>query len=95
MGGVGPVQHPGASQAPPPTLGHGPNGLFGSIMANQSGQGGPGLAPPTQDQQQPAQHQMPQPMPGAQPQGPPPPTQQAPFPNYPPGGSLNGKSLVV
>jgi len=44
-------------------------------MAGQAGQGGPGLAPP-QEQQGPPQHQMPQPPPGLQ-QGPPP--TQGPF----------------
>jgi glucose repression regulatory protein TUP1 len=60
-------------------------------MAGQGGQGGPGLAPPPQqDQPQgPPQHQMPQPPPGLQ-QGPPPP--QVPFQpgGYPQASAPNG-----
>lgn len=44
------AQHTGASQAPPPALGHGPSNLFGGIMANQPGSGS-ALAPPPPDQQ--------------------------------------------
>ncbi|KFY94955.1 hypothetical protein V498_03620 [Pseudogymnoascus sp. VKM F-4517 (FW-2822)] len=72
----GPPQHVGPTQAPPPSIGHGPSNLFGGIMAGQ-GQAGPGLPPqPTPQEQGPPQHQMPQP-PGLQ-QGPPPPA-QGPF----------------
>lgn len=77
----GPPQHPGPSQAPPPAIGHGPSNLFGQIMTTQ-GQGGPGLPPqPNPQEQGPPQHQMPQPPPGLQ-QGPPPqggPFQQGPY----------------
>ena len=47
----GPAQgpHAGPSQQPPPAIGHGPANLFQGIMAG-GGQGGPGLAPPPQDQ---------------------------------------------
>lgn len=85
----GPPQHSGPAQAPPPALGHGPSNLFGGIMANQGGQGGPGLAPPPQDQQQPPQHPLQQPAPAA-PQGPPQ-TQQGSFPGYQPSSAMNGK----
>ncbi|QSZ37869.1 hypothetical protein DSL72_008969 [Monilinia vaccinii-corymbosi] len=82
----GPPQHAAPSQAPP-SIGHGPSNLFGGIMAGQASQGGPGLAPPPQ--QQDAQgplppHAMPQPQPALQ--GPPP-SQQGPFQGgYPPQG---------
>ncbi|PVI07608.1 WD40 repeat-like protein [Periconia macrospinosa] len=45
-------QHHGPSQPPPPSIGHGPSNLFGGIMAGNN-QGGPGLAPPPQEPQQP------------------------------------------
>ena len=84
--------HAGPSHAPPPALGHGPSNLFGGIMANQGG-GGPGLAPPPpqpHDQQQPPQHSLQQPAPGAQqPQGPPQP-QPGTFGGYQPGAAVNG-----
>ncbi|MCJ1227740.1 general transcription repressor [Toensbergia leucococca] len=83
LGVSGLPPHAGPSQPPPPAIGHGPSNLFGGIMANPPGQGGPGLIPPSQDQQQqgPPPHQMPQPQPGLQ---------QAPFQSYqqPPG--VNG-----
>lgn len=90
-----PPQYGSASQTQPPVLGHGPNNLFSGIMAN-TGQGGPGLAPPvSQDPQAPPQqHPLQPPIPGqptagppsAQPppppqqQQPPPPAQQQPTP---------------
>ncbi|KAK0885835.1 general transcription repressor [Friedmanniomyces endolithicus] len=48
----GPAQpgHGANAQPPPPAIGHGPANLFQGIMAG-GGQGGPGLAPPPQDQQ--------------------------------------------
>lgn len=51
---------------PPPSIGHGPANLFQGIMAGAAGQGGPGLAPPPQDQ--PPQGQG---LPGHLQQGPP------------------------
>lgn len=45
-------QHHGPSQPQPPSIGHGPSNLFGGIMAGNN-QGGPGLAPPPQESQQP------------------------------------------
>ena len=47
----------------PPVIGHGPNNLFGGIMANPPGQGNPGLAPLAQEQQPQQQHQPAQPPP--------------------------------
>lgn len=41
----------GPSQPPPPAIGHGPANLFQGIMAGSAAQGGPGLAPPPQEQQ--------------------------------------------
>ncbi|KAK3713902.1 general transcription repressor [Vermiconidia calcicola] len=49
-GGAPQGQHAGPSQPPPPAIGHGPANLFQGIMAG-GGQGGPGLAPPPQEQQ--------------------------------------------
>lgn len=66
-----------STQAPPPAIGHGPSNLFQSIMAGNTAQGGPVLAPP---QEQPPHLQ-----------GPPPPTgppQHPPFPGY--GPPTNG-----
>ena len=92
----GPPHNAGPSQPPPPSIGHGPSNLFGGIMAGQGGQGGPGLAPPPQEQPQPPPqqppppHQMPQPPPSVQPPGP----FQAPQPayqGYQPGPAVNGK----
>lgn len=83
----GPPPHAGPSQAPPPALGHGPSNLFGGIMANQGGSG-PGLAPPPPQDQQPPQHALQQPAPGAQP-GPPQPPQSS-FGGYQPGAAVNG-----
>lgn len=60
-------QHHGPSQPPPPSIGHGPSNLFGGIMAGNN-QGGPGLAPPPQEPQQPGG--LPPHLGGA-PQGPP------------------------
>ena len=48
-GGPSQGPHNAQSQPPPPAIGHGPANLFQGIMAG--GQGGPGLAPPPQDQQ--------------------------------------------
>jgi len=89
----GPPQHPGPSQPPPPSIGHGPSNLFGGIMANPGGQGGPGLATPQeQHQQPPPPHQMPQPPPGPQSQGPSQ-LQQPSFPGYPQPSAVNGQSI--
>lgn len=86
----GPSQHSGPSQPPPPSIGHGPSNLFGGIMANPGGQGGPGLATPQeQPQQPPPAHQMPQPPPGPQSQGPSQ-LQQPSFPGYPQPSAING-----
>lgn len=82
----GPPPHAGPSQPPPPALGHGQGTLFSGIMANQ-GQGGPGLAPPPDQQPPPGQHPLAPPPPGGQPQGPAPPSS---FPSYQQGPSLNG-----
>jgi glucose repression regulatory protein TUP1 len=84
---LGAPQHGGPAQAPPPSLGHGQGGLFSGIMANQ-GQGGPGLAPPPEQQPPPQQHPLQPPPPAGQPQGPP----QAPnsFGGYQQGPPLNG-----
>ncbi|KAI5804066.1 WD40-repeat-containing domain protein [Peziza echinospora] len=76
-------QNPGLSQPQPPAIGLGPSNLFGTIMAGQGGQGGPGLAPPQVDpqQQQPQSHPIPPPivsLPQQVQQGPPPPPQQGP-----------------
>ncbi|KAI9836692.1 MAG: hypothetical protein M1819_001328 [Sarea resinae] len=84
----GPPQHTGPSQPPPPSIGHGPSNLFGGIMTGQGGQGGPGLAPPPQEQPPPPPpHQMPQPPPLQQPG--PPPSQQGPFQGYQGGPGVN------
>ncbi|KAJ9628547.1 general transcription repressor [Taxawa tesnikishii (nom. ined.)] len=64
-GGPSQQSHGGPSQPPPPAIGHGPANLFQGIMAGATAQGGPGLAPPPQEQQQP------QGMPGHMPSGPP------------------------
>ena len=86
-------QYGSASQPQPPALGHGPSNLFSGIMAN-SGQGGPGLAPPpSQDQQPPPQQQHPlqPPIPGPQQAGPPPAQPQGPFQGYQTGPpAING-----
>lgn len=86
-------QYGSASQPQPPALGHGPANLFSGIMAN-SGQGGPGLAPPpSQDQQPPPQQQHPlqPPIPGPAQAGPPPAPQQGPFGGYQTGPpAVNG-----
>ncbi|KAL2816381.1 WD40-repeat-containing domain protein [Aspergillus cavernicola] len=84
---VGPAQHAGPSQAPPPALGHGPSNLFGGIMANQGGSG-PGLAPPPPQDQQPPQHSLQQPASVAQPGVPQQP--QSTFGGYQPGAAVNG-----
>lgn len=70
-------QNANLSQPPPPAIGLGPSNLFGTIMSQGSGQGGPGLAPPptdSQQQQQPPPHQIPPPnipqIPQQTPQGP-------------------------
>lgn len=90
----GPPQHPGPSQPPPPSIGHGPRDLFGGIMANPGGPGGPGLAAPQdQLQQPPPAHQMPQPAPGPQSQGPSQ-LQQPSFPGYPQPSAVNGMQSV-
>ncbi|KAF2176262.1 WD40 repeat-like protein [Zopfia rhizophila CBS 207.26] len=83
-------QHHGPSQPPPPSIGHGPSNLFGGIMAGGAAQGGPGLAPPPQEPQQPQglPPHMPQGPPGLNP--PPGPPQHTPFGGYPAGPSLNG-----
>ena len=48
----GPAGGPaGPSQPQPPAIGHGPANLFQGIMAGSAAAGGPGLAPPPQEQQ--------------------------------------------
>ncbi|KAL9122973.1 MAG: hypothetical protein Q9187_000457 [Circinaria calcarea] len=87
MGGLPP--HAGPSHPQPPNIGNGQGTLFGTIMTNPPSQGGPGLAPPSQDQQQqqgPQPHQMPQPQQG--PQQPQPPQ----FAGYGPPPISNGYS---
>ena len=91
---MGGPSHTGQPHPQPPNIGNG-QGLFGGIMANPPGAGGPGLAPlppdqqPQQQQQGPPQHQMPQPPPGPQP------PQQPPFNAYgQPPGSVNGKRAL-
>lgn len=82
-------QHHGPSQPPPPSIGHGPSNLFGGIMAGSASQGGPGLAPPPQEPQQPQgmpPHLGPQGPPGLNP-APGPPQH---FGGYQPGPSVNG-----
>ncbi|KAK8213225.1 general transcription repressor [Zalaria obscura] len=90
-GGPSQSSHTGPSQPPPPAIGHGPANLFQGIMAGGAAQGGPGLAPPPQEQpQQPG-------MPAHMPQGPPGlnpapgPPQHAPFGGYgQPAPGVNG-----
>ncbi|KAF1915721.1 transcriptional repressor rco-1 [Ampelomyces quisqualis] len=85
----GPSQHGGPSQPQPPQIGHGPSNLFGGIMAGSAAQGGPGLAPPPQEPQQPQgmpPHLGPQGPPGLNP-APAPPQH---FGGYQPGPSVNG-----
>ncbi|KAF2151133.1 WD40 repeat-like protein [Myriangium duriaei CBS 260.36] len=90
-GGPSASSHP---NQPPPSIGHGPANLFQGIMAGATAQGGPGLAPPPQDQPQgqglPAHLQ--QGPPGLNPA--PGPPQHAPFGGYgqPPAPGVNGKS---
>ncbi|TKA78524.1 hypothetical protein B0A49_05125 [Cryomyces minteri] len=83
--------HGGPSQPPPPAIGHGPRDLFGGIMAGATAQGGPGLAPPPQEQPPPQglpQH-LAQAPPGLNPA--PGPPQHAPFGGYGPAGpGING-----
>ncbi|KAH9873004.1 hypothetical protein J1614_005400 [Plenodomus biglobosus] len=82
-------QHHGPSQPQPPQIGHGPSNLFGGIMAGSAAQGGPGLAPPPQEPQQPQgmpPHLGPQGPPGLNP-APGPPQH---FGGYQPGPSVNG-----
>ncbi|OQO04650.1 hypothetical protein B0A48_09572 [Cryoendolithus antarcticus] len=82
----------GPSQPPPPAIGHGPANLFQGIMAGSAAQGGPGLAPPPQDQQgQPGMpgHMQPQGAPGFNPP-PGPPHNPFAYGGQPPGPSLNG-----
>ncbi|EME42870.1 hypothetical protein DOTSEDRAFT_72346 [Dothistroma septosporum NZE10] len=82
--------HAAAPQPQPPAIGHGPANLFQGIMAG--GQGGPGLAPPPQEQQ--GQPGMPGHMQGQGPPGlnPPPGPPHNPFAYGQPqaGPSLNG-----
>ena len=85
---MGAPTQPGGHPQPPPALGHGPSNLFSGIMANQ-GQGGPGLAPPPEQQPTPQQHPLAPGGPG-QPQGPPQGPQPASFSGYHPGPTLNG-----
>ncbi|KAI9757839.1 MAG: hypothetical protein M4579_003275 [Chaenotheca gracillima] len=75
----------GPSQAPPPSIGHGPSNLFGGIMAPPGGQT---LAPPPQEQ--PPPHQMAQPPPPPVQQAGPPPAQQTGFSGYQSAPSVNG-----
>ena len=82
---IGGPSHNQASHQQPPNIGNGQGTLFGGIMANPSGPAGPGLAPPSQDQQQgPGPHQIPQSQSGPQP------PQQPPFGGYP-QQPVNGK----
>lgn len=88
-GGASHLGAPSHSAQPPPSVGHGPSNLFGGIMAGAAGQGGPGLAPPPQEQ---PQNQN---LPGHMPQGPPglnppPGPPQPSFGGYPPAPSANG-----
>lgn len=82
----------GPNQPPPPSIGHGPANLFQGIMAGNAAQGGPGLAPPPQEQ--PPQGQG---LPAHLQQGPPGlnpapgPPQHAPFGGYgQPAPGVNG-----
>lgn len=92
QGGAGGSQHPA-----PPTIGHGPANLFQGIMAN-AGQGGPGLAPPPQEQ--PGQPGLPGHMQGQAPPGlnAPPGPPHNPFaygqPQAGPGG-INGRVGII
>lgn len=62
---IGGASQTGPGHPPPPSVGHGPNNLFGQIMTGGGGQGGPSLAPPPQEPIQP------QGLPPHMPQGPP------------------------
>ncbi|KAF2811449.1 WD40 repeat-like protein [Mytilinidion resinicola] len=86
--------HHGPSQPPPPSIGHGPSNLFGGIMAGSAAQGGPGLAPPPQEQPQPQglPPHMPQGPPGLNPA--PGPPSHAPFGGYQPAPAVNGYGQV-
>lgn len=90
-GGPGQSQQHGPSHPPPPAIGHGPSNLFGGIMAGSAAGGGPGLAPPSQQDPQ-----QPQGLPPHAPQGPPGlnpvpgPPQHAPFGGYQPPPAING-----
>lgn len=86
---IGAPPHAGPTQAPPPSLGHGPSNLFGGIMANQGGSA-PGLAPPPPQDQQPPQHAIQQSAVAAQQGAPPPP--QGSFGGYQAGAAVNGTS---
>ncbi|KAI9826809.1 MAG: general transcription repressor [Thelocarpon impressellum] len=89
---AGPPHNAGPAHPAPPSIGHGPSNLFGGIMTGQQGQGGPGLAPPPPQEQQPQPpppHQIPQPPPVQQ--GPPQPP-QAPYQGYQPAPAVNGGS---
>src|SRR4051794_29419888 len=87
----GPPHNAGPAQPQPPAIGHGTNSLFSGLMG-PGGQGAPGLAPPTQDQQQPPQqHQMP-PAPPNLPQGPPQ-APQPPFQGYQSTPAVNGMNF--
>ena len=94
-GGPSQSQQHGPSHPPPPAIGHGPSNLFGGIMAGNAAQGGPGLAPPSQDPQQP------QSLPPHAPQGPPGlnpvpgPPQHAPFGGYQPPPAINGECSAL
>lgn len=89
----GPPQHTGPPHPPPPSIGNGPSNLFGGIMAGSAAAGGPGLAPPPQEQPQGQglQSHVSQGPPGLN--SAPGPPQHAPFGGYQPGPSLNGKHL--
>ncbi|TKX25480.1 transcriptional repressor [Elsinoe australis] len=72
----------GPNQPPPPSIGHGPANLFQGIMAGATAQGGPGLAPPPQEQPPPGQG-LPAHLQGPPALNPPPgPPQHAPFGGY-------------
>ncbi|KAF4555422.1 Transcriptional repressor rco-1-like protein [Elsinoe fawcettii] len=82
----------GPNQPPPPSIGHGPANLFQGIMAGAAAQGGPGLAPPPQEQPPPGQG-LPAHLQGPPALNPAPgPPQHAPFGGYgqPPAPGVNG-----
>ncbi|KAF2720517.1 WD40 repeat-like protein [Polychaeton citri CBS 116435] len=92
-GGPSQSGHAGPSQPPPPAIGHGPANLFQGIMAGNAAPGGPGLAPPPQEQQgqpgMPGHLQAQGPQPGlSAPPGPP--THPFAYGQPPAPGGVNG-----